>query len=91
MLALPLMEHMRRCDEILMIKANWYDMNHHHRPENELSLTALAEFASFLEQKIAATPTAISAHWTECLEVCQGNADGSELSCGKASNNRCLV
>ena len=61
---------MRPCDEILMIKASWYDTNHHHRPENELDLTALAAFASHLDQKIAAAPVAISAHWTDCLEVC---------------------
>ena len=80
MLAPALMEHMRRCDEILMITANWYDTNYHHRPENELDLTALAAFASHIDQKIAAAPIAISAHWTDCLEVSKGNADGTELS-----------
>ena len=70
MLAPALLEHMRPCDEILMMKANWYDTKHHHRHENELDLTALAASASHLDQKIVAAPVAISAHWTDCLEVC---------------------
>ena len=69
MLAPALMEHMRRCDEILMIGTDYYDMNHHHRPENELNLTALGACASHLDQKIAAAPIAVLAHWTYCLEV----------------------
>ena len=78
-LAPVLMEHMRQCDEILGIKADYFDINHYHRPENELDLTAIAAFASFLEQTIAATPMAISAHWTEYLEVSEGRTDRKEL------------
>lgn len=79
-LAPTLMEHMRQCDEILMIKGDRFDTNHNHRPDNELNLTALAAFASSLEQTIAATPIAISAHWTEQLEVYEGKIDRSEFT-----------
>ena len=74
-----LMEHIRRCDQILMIEDNYFDTNNNHRPENELNLTALAAFASFIEQGIAALPEATSASWTEWMEESEGDADKAEL------------
>ena len=74
-----LMEHIRQCDLILMIEDNYFDTNNNHRPENELNLTALAAFASFIEQGIAALPEATSASWTEWMEESEGDADKAEL------------
>ena len=73
------MEHIRQCNEILMMKDNPFDSNHYCRPENEVNLTALAAFVSFLEQSIAATPVATSASWTEWLEAGEGNPDKAVL------------